>query len=473
MISFDRDYAMTIGGERVNSNETINVINPATGEVFAQAPDCSREQLDEAVMAAQKAFTSWRATSIDERATLLSKAGDVILSKAEELARLFTKEQGRPVEGARNEILMAGNWLKQVSVMRPPVHVSEDSEAQFIQTTYVPIGVVCAIAPWNFPVNLAIWKVAPALLTGNTMVLKPSPFTPLCTLKIGELLQSVLPAGVLNVVSGDDRLGPWMTSHPGFAKISFTGSTETGKKVMESAAADLKALTLELGGNDAAIVLPDVDVDEVAQKIFFGAFFNTAQICVATKRLYVHEDVYDALRDRLAAIAQAVKVGNGAEQGTVLGPIQNQRQYNRVMDLLADAKANSLTLIEGAAIPESKGYFIPVTIVDNPPEDSRVVQEEAFGPVLPMLKFSDVDEVLKRANDSPFGLAGSVWSMDTDAAMKVAERMETGTVWINQALNLRPDTPFSGHKASGFGTENGMDGLLEFMRPKSIYLARG
>jgi acyl-CoA reductase-like NAD-dependent aldehyde dehydrogenase len=317
-----------------------------------------------------------------------------------------------------------------------------------------------------------MWKVAPALVAGNTMVLKPSPFTPLCTLKIGELFNSVFPAGVFNVVSGGDDLGPMMTAHPGFAKISFTGSTATGKRVMESAARDLKRLTLELGGNDASIVLPDVDLDAVAQNIFMAAFYNTAQICVATKRLYVHEDVYDGLRDRLAAIAGAVKVGDGSEQGTVLGPIQNKRQYDRVMDLLDDARASGLTLIQGAAVPDGAGYFVPVTIVDNPPEDSRVVQEEAFGPILPMLKFSDVDDVIERANASEYGLGGAVWSADTDKAVDVARRLETGTVWVNQFINLRPDTPFAGRKNSGFGVENGMEGLLEYMAPQAVYVAK-
>ena len=231
-------------------------------------------------------------------------------------------------------------------------------------------------------------------------------------------------------------------------------------------------MTLELGGNDAAIVLPDVDLDDVAQKIFFGAFFNTAQICVATKRLYVHEDVYDGLRDRLVAIAQATKVGDGAEQGTNLGPIQNKRQYERVLELLDDAKSNELTLLQGADVPSGEGYFIPITIVDNPPEDSRVVQEEAFGPILPMLKFESVDDVIDRANASEYGLAGAVWSQDTDQAIDIARRMETGTIWVNQNLMLRPDTPFGGHKNSGFGSENGEEGLLEFMAPQAVYVAK-
>ncbi|MGE6696675.1 aldehyde dehydrogenase family protein [Hyphomonas sp. NPDC076900] len=472
MTVFDRDYRMSINGKLASSTTMIDVINPATGEAFAAAPNCSAAQLDEAVHAARAAFRSWKRVPINERAALLDRAGDVILQHLDELTRLFTREQGRPTEGARGEIALAGNWLKILSKVRPPVHVSEDSDQQFIETRYVPLGVVCAIAPWNFPVNLAIWKIAPALLAGNTMVLKPSPFTPLCMLKIGELLLDVFPPGVLNIISGDDSLGPQMTAHPGFAKISFTGSTATGKKVMESAAKDLKRVTLELGGNDAAIVLPDVDVDAVAEKIFFGAFFNTAQICVATKRLYVHEDIYDRLRDRLAAIAGAVKVGDGAEQGTVLGPIQNARQYTRVLELLEDARQNNLTLIEGADVPGNGGYFVPVTLVDNPPESARVVQEEAFGPILPLLKFSDIDDVIARANDSEYGLAGAIWTGDPERGLEIARQLETGTVWINQNLNLRPDTPFAGHKQSGFGVENGMEGLLEFMVPQAVYLAR-
>ncbi len=472
-MNMNEDFTMTIDGKAVTAAQTMDVVNPATGEVFSAAPDCSKEQLDEAVKSSRAAFKSWKKKSFDERAAFLKQCGDALTKVAPEMARLFTREQGRPVEAAEQEILGGAQWFHAIAEMRPPVHVAEDSEQQFVETQYVPLGVVCAIAPWNFPVNLAIWKIAPALLAGNTMVLKPSPFTPLCTLKMGEIFRDILPPGVLNIISGGDNLGPWMTAHPGFDKISFTGSTATGKSVMESAAKDLKALTLELGGNDAAIVLPDVDLDDVAQKIFFGAFFNTAQICVATKRLYVHQDVYEGLRDRLAAIAKAVKVGDGTEQGTVLGPIQNKRQYDRVMDLLNDAKDNNLTLIEGSDIPDGGGYFIPVTIVDNPPEDSRVVQEEAFGPILPMLKFDDVNDVIDRANDTEYGLAGAVWSKDTDKAMEIARQLETGTVWINQNLNLRPDTPFGGHKNSGFGSENGMEGLLEFMAPQAVYVARG
>lgn len=466
-------YAMTINGKAVTSDKMIDVVNPATGEVFAQAPDCSAEQLDEAVASARQAFKTWRKVPIEERQAMVRKAGDLLIEHAAELSRLFTQEQGRPVDAAEMEISGSGTWMHSVAEMTPPVHVAEDSDTQFVETRYVPLGVVCAIAPWNFPVNLAMWKVAPALVAGNTMVLKPSPFTPLCTLRIGQLFSEIFPAGVLNIITGGDDLGPMMTAHPGFAKISFTGSTATGKRVMETASKDLKRVTLELGGNDVAIVMPDVDLDEVAEKIFFGAFFNTSQICVATKRLYVHESVYDDLRDRLVTIAKATKVGDGAEQGTVLGPIQNARQYDRVLELMEDAKNNNLTMIQGSDIPDNKGYFVPVTIVDNPPEGSRVVQEEAFGPILPMLRFSEIDDVIDRANDSDYGLAGAVWSKDTDKAMDIARRIETGTVWINQNLMLRPDTSFGGHKQSGMGVENGMEGLLEFMAPQAVFLARG
>ena len=291
------------------------------------------------------------------------------------------------------------------------------------------------------------------------------------TLRIGELIRDCFPAGVLNIISGGDELGPMMTAHKGFAKITFTGSTATGRRVMESAAKDLKRITLELGGNDAAIIMPDVDVDAIAEQLFAGAFHNTAQVCVATKRMFIHADIYDRLRDRLHQLAKVTAVGDGAEQGNVYGPIQNEAQYRRVLALLDDARANGLTMLEGAAVPE-RGYFVPLTLVDNPPDDSRVVVEEAFGPVLPLLKFTEIDEVIERANDTEYGLAGAVWSNDVDQALSIAHRLDTGTVWINQNLQSTPFTPLAGAKQSGFGQENGVAGLLEFTRSKSIFIPK-
>ena len=464
-------FAMTIGGRAVDAAATIEVRNPATGKVFAVAPDASAADLDAAVVAATNAFPGWRDTPIAERKAALAKAADAIEAHADELAALFVQELGRPLPGAKMEILGAAMWMKATTMLDIPVDVTEDSDTRRIEVHHVPLGVVCGIVPWNFPVLLASWKIGPALMAGNTLVLKPSPFTPLCTLRIGELIRDAFPAGVINIISGGDALGPLMTAHPGFAKISFTGSTATGRRVMESAAKDLKRITLELGGNDAAIVLPDVDVDAVAEQLFEGAFHNTAQVCVATKRLYIHADISDRLRDRLHQLAKELPVGDGAEQGNRYGPIQNEPQYRRVLSLLDDARAKGLTLLEGGAVPQ-QGYYVPLTLVDNPPEDSRVVVEEAFGPVLPLLKFTDIDDVVARANDSDYGLAGAVWSGDVAAATAIAHRLDTGTVWINQNLQSTPFTPLAGAKQSGFGQENGVTGLLEFTRPKAIFIPK-
>jgi acyl-CoA reductase-like NAD-dependent aldehyde dehydrogenase len=336
----------------------------------------------------------------------------------------------------------------------------------------VPLGVVGAIAPWNFPILLACFKIAPALLAGNTVILKPSPFTTLTTLRIGELLRDVLPPGVLNVVSGGDELGPWMTSHSGIDKISFTGSSQTGRKVMASAAASLKRVTLELGGNDAAIVLPDIDVKKTAQELFWAAFGNSGQICIAVKRMYVHKDVYEPLKEALVAYAKTVKVGDGAEQGIQLGPIQNRLQYQRVISLIQDAKDKGYNFLMGGLPKAEKGYFVPITILDNPPEESRIVQEEQFGPVLPLLEFEDIDDAIVRANASEYGLGASVWSADEKKALAIGEQLSAGTVWINEAQHLSPFAAFGGLKQSGVGVENGIDGLLEYTAVQTITLKK-
>ncbi len=464
-------YAMLIDGEAVTTAAILPVKNPATGETFAEAPAADADDLDRAVAAATRAFPAWRDTPLADRKAALKEASKIIEQHADELAALFTREQGRPLASAKEEVMGAAFWFKSTTWLDIPIDVTEDTDTRRIEVHHVPLGVVCAIVPWNFPVLLAAWKIAPALMAGNTMVLKPSPFTPLTALRLGELIAGCFPAGVLNVITGGDELGPLMTAHKGFAKITFTGSTATGRRVMEAAAKDLKRITLELGGNDAAIVMPDVDLDAIAAQLFHGAFHNTAQVCVATKRLFIHADIYDQLRDRLHQLAKETPVGDGAEQGNRYGPIQNEPQYRRVLALIEDARANGLTLLEGRPVPE-RGYFIPLTLVDNPPDDSRVVAEEAFGPVLPLLKFHDVDEVIERANASEYGLAGAVWCNDLEQAMAIAHRLDTGTVWINQNLQSTPFTPLAGAKQSGFGQENGVPGLLEFTRPKAMYIPK-
>jgi acyl-CoA reductase-like NAD-dependent aldehyde dehydrogenase len=466
-----QDYRMLIDGELVDGDARIEVRNPATGEQFATAPAAGAAELNRAVDAATRAFDRWKATPIAERKAALIKAAEIIDANAGELAALFTQEQGRPLPGAKAEVRGSAMWLKATTMLDIPVEVTEETETRRIEVHHVPLGVVCGIVPWNFPVLLAIWKLGPALMAGNTIVLKPSPFTPLTTLRIAELIKDVFPAGVLNVITGGDDLGPLMTAHPGFAKITFTGSTATGRRVMESAARDLKRITLELGGNDAAIVLPDVDVDAVAEQLFEGAFHNSAQVCVATKRLFIHQDIYDRLRDRLHQLARELPVGDGTQQGVRYGPIQNEQQYRRVKAMIDQARASGLTLLEGGPVPD-RGYFVPLTLVDNPPDDAPVVTQEAFGPVLPLLKFSDIDDVVRRANDSEYGLAGAVWSADVEQATAIAHRLDTGTVWINQNLQSTPFTPLAGAKQSGFGQENGVPGLLEFTRPKAVYIPK-
>jgi acyl-CoA reductase-like NAD-dependent aldehyde dehydrogenase len=472
MTAFDADFTMTIGGQAVAGAADFPVLNPANEQEIGRAPDCSREQLDQAVAAARKAFPAWAATPYEKRREAVLAIGGVLQANLDPLMRLLTKEQGKPHADAMGDVGGGAFWCQATASLELPETVVEDSAERKGVTRHVPIGVVGAIAPWNFPIILACFKLAPALLAGNTVVLKPSPFTPLTTLKLGELLRGVLPDGVLNVISGGDELGPWMTSHPGIDKISFTGSSATGKKVMASAAATLKRVTLELGGNDPAIVLPDVDPAAVAEQLFWAAFRNTGQICIATKRMYVHKDVYEPIRDALVEYAKTVKVGDGSEQGTQLGPIQNRLQYQRVLELIEDAKAQGYKFLVGGERSEAPGYFIPVTIIDNPPENSRIVREEQFGPVLPLIKFDDIDEVVGRANDTEYGLGASVWSADEERAMAIAGRLQAGTVWINETQHLSPLGAFGGHKTSGLGVEGALEGLLEYTNAQTTYLRK-
>lgn len=465
-------YTMTIGGQAVSGASSFDVLNPATGQVIGSAPDCTPEQLDAAVAAARKAFPSWSATPIERRREALLGIAGVLGGNVEELKRLLTAEQGKPHEGAMGDILGGAYWCQATSTLEIPEKVVEESAERHGVTRHVPIGVVGAIAPWNFPIILAMFKVAPALLAGNTVVLKPSPFTPLTTLRMGELLRGILPDGVLNIVTGGDSLGPWMTSHPGIDKISFTGSSATGRKVMASAAETLKRVTLELGGNDAAIVLPDVDVAEVAEKLFWAAFGNSGQICIATKRMYVHKDIYEPLKTAIVDYAKTVKMGDGAEQGTQLGPINNKLQYERVLDLIADSKAKGYKFLMGGETSPAPGYFVPITIIDNPPENSRIVQEEQFGPVLPLLSFDTLEEAIDRANASPYGLGASIWTADEAKALDISSRIAAGTVWINETQHLSPLGAFGGHKQSGLGSEGALEGLLEYTNTQTVYIKK-
>lgn len=472
MNTVTREFSMTINGKGVTADKTLQVLNPATEEVVAQVPDASQEDLNLAVRAAREAFPKWAALSVDERAAKLEEFADAFSKRSEELGKLFTLEMGRPLQGAIGEIIGAAKTCKALSQKRLPREVLEDKEHHFVERVYTPVGVAGLIVPWNFPVTLAIWKITPALLTGNTVVIKPAPSTPITALLLGEIARDIFPPGVLNVVSGGNELGQWMTEHPDINKISFTGSTATGKKVMQSASGTLKRVTLELGGNDAAIVLEDANPKEIVEPIFWAAFRNTAQVCIATKRLYVHEKIYDEFLKELVQFAKTVKVGNGLDPQSQIGPLQNNMQFEKVKELIEDTKKSGFNIVCGGEIEEGTGYFIPVTIVDNPPEDSRVVVEEAFGPVLPVLKYSDYEDVIVRANNTEYGLGGSVWGNDLDLARSIAERLDTGTVWINEAQVLSPHFPFGGHKQSGIGVEHSLDGIAEYTNSKTIMVKK-
>jgi acyl-CoA reductase-like NAD-dependent aldehyde dehydrogenase len=463
---------LTIDGRAVAAQATLEVVDPSTGKPFARCPDTSRQQLDEAMAAAQRAFPGWASDEAARRQALVACA-DALQARADEIARILSQEQGKPLARAVEEVHGASLWFRVTAGLPLAPEVLQDDDERRIELHRKPLGVVGAITPWNFPVILAMWKVAPALLAGNTLVLKPSPYTPLSSLAVGEVLRELLPPGVLNVVSGGDDLGRQVCEHPAVRKISFTGSVATGKKIAAAAADDLKRVTLELGGNDPAVVLGDVDPKRVAEKLFWGAFRNSGQICVAIKRLYVQESIYPALRDELAALARGVRVGRGLDEGVELGPINNAPQFERVKELVDDAVAAGGRCVAGGKPMSGGGYFFEPTLVTDVSEGVRLVDEEQFGPALPIIPFRDVDDALERANATHFGLGGSVWTSDTRRGAELARRLECGTGWVNQHANIVPHAPFGGSKWSGIGYENGPWGLAAFTELQVVDIARG
>jgi acyl-CoA reductase-like NAD-dependent aldehyde dehydrogenase len=463
---------MTIGGQTVPARGTFGVVNPATGEVHTEAPDCTSQQLDAAFRAAAGAQRPW---SRDEaaRRRALQNAGQHVLERSAELAPMLTAEQGKPLNDAVFEIIGAGLWLKHFAEMPMRRQVIRDDAHAHVEVVRRPMGVVAAITPWNYPLVLAAWKIAPALLAGNTMVLKPSPYTPVSTLALGALLQDFLPPGVLNVVSGRDPLGAWMTAHPVPRKISFTGSVPTGKQVMAAASADLKRVTLELGGNDPAIVLDDADIAAIAPRLFDLAFQNCGQTCGGIKRVYVPERLHDDLVEALAARAVAAKVGDGMTSGMQYGPVNNRPQLERVTELVSDAVGRGARAAAGGApLDTMPGYFYAPTILCGTQEGFRVVDEEQFGPVLPVVKYSTVEDALRQANGTQYGLSGSVWGGDADRATAVAAELECGTAWVNTHCAVDPGQPFGGFKWSGIGVENGTWGLEAFTEVQTLHRAR-
>jgi acyl-CoA reductase-like NAD-dependent aldehyde dehydrogenase len=461
-------FTHLIDGRAETSAASFDVVNPATGQPFARCPDASREQLEQAVGAARRAFPAWSGLSFADRRSRLHQLAHAMRGRIEDLAPLLVREQGKPLAAARSELSHAPEQIERLCSIEVTGEVLRDDASGRIELRYRPLGVVGIITPWNVPIGIAIGRIAQALYTGNTAVQKPSPNTPLTTLKVGELAREALPPGVLNIVAGGNDLGPWMTSHPGIDKIAFTGSIATGKKVLASAASSLKRVTLELGGNDAAIVLDDVDPEEVAPRLFWAAFANCGQVCVAIKRLYVHERIYEPMCQALARIARSVVVGDGLDAGTQLGPIQNKMQYERVLEILDDTKRRGARILAGGGPVDRPGYFVEPTIVADIAEGTRLVDEEPFGPILPVLRYSDVDDAIRRANATRYGLGGSIWTNDLQKGAELAARLEVGTAWVNEHRTPDPFVPFGGAKESGIGREYSALGLKSYMEAQVI-----
>ncbi|MDC0739555.1 aldehyde dehydrogenase family protein [Cognatishimia sp. SS12] len=465
-------FCLTINGQQVETPEYFDVINPATEELAGRAPAGEAAHMEQAINAAAAAFETWSKVDDSVRKEACLAIADVMEAHKEELANLITLEQGKPLggRGSRFEIQGAVAWTRYTAGLDLPVEVLQDNDAGRVEVHRKPIGVIGSITPWNWPVSIATWHFMPAIRAGNTVVLKPSPNTPLATLRLAELISDVLPAGVLNVVSGLDHLGPILTGHPKVDKITFTGSTPTGRKVMQSASQTLKRLTLELGGNDAGIVLPDVDPADVGPKLLAAAYNNNGQTCACLKRIYVHDDIYDAVCDAMVAASKEIKVGNGLDADSMLGPVQNEAQYNIVIDLVEDAKAQGAKVLVGGTPRDGAGYFYPITLVAEARDGMRIVDEEQFGPCTPIIRYTNLDDVIERANACDVGLGGSVWSNDLDKARAVAAQLECGSVWINKHGALQPNAPFGGIKQSGFGVQFSDAGLREVTTGQTMFV---
>lgn len=481
MITLDEPQrtAPSSTGARVRTDRRFSVINPATGAAFTEVPANGISDLDAVVAAAHAAFPSWSATPDTERQRLLHSVGDALQENMSELMELVTKETGKPLKGlngvgAGMEVGGAIAWTHATADLEIPIEIIQDNDEARIEVHRKPLGVVGSIPPWNWPLLIAVWHVIPALRAGNTVVIKPSSLTPVATARFVEIANEILPPGVLNLITAtsDSGVGSAMAKHLGIQKMVFTGSTATGRKIMQNAAGNLKRLTLELGGNDAGIVLPDVDPRTFAPKIFGAGFHNNGQTCACLKRLYVHESIYEQLCSELAGIAKKTIVGDGTNPETELGPIQNQAQLDYVQELVDDARSHHGRILCGGHRIRIDGYFFKPTIVADVTDGIRLVDEEQFGPVLPVIKYSDIDDAIRRANASPNGLGGSIWSNDIEKATRLAARLECGTAWVNEHGAIQPNAPFGGVKQSGIGVEFGQEGLKEYLSIQTLKIMK-
>lgn len=472
-------YTMLIDGELVAGATSFPVTNPSLGAVFAQCPGADKAQAESAVAAARKAYPAWSGMKMAERKKCIQVCLDRLAAGTEALAEVLVKEQGKPLSGATGEIAGCGALLKKAIELELPVEVYSDTDECRIETRRAPLGVIACITPWNYPMFCAVQKWAAALVVGNTVVLKPSPFTPLTQLAYAAMVADAFPPGVFNVISGADapgqfNVGAFLTSHPDVSLVSFTGSIATGKRIYEASAPDMKRVTLECGGNDAAIVLPDADVAAAAKGVVGSAFANTGQLCCAAKRIFVHESIAEDFKKAAVAAVAATKFDDGFAEGCTHGPLNNKMQFDKVTELVEDAKATGATVLCGGARmggEHQDGFFFAPTIVADVKEGHRIVDEEQFGPVMPIITYKTEEEALRRANDTKFGLGGSVWGTDLAKANALAARVQAGTVWVNAHSDLTW-APFGGFKWSGIGRELGKADITAFTEIQTLSLAK-
>jgi acyl-CoA reductase-like NAD-dependent aldehyde dehydrogenase len=465
------EYVDLLARVAAPANEGRAIPDPATGETVGHVREQSVADLEAAIAAAKAAQPAWAALGHPKRIELLLAVADRIDAQAEPLAELLSREQGKPLNGpnARFEVGACSAWLRATAatVLEPEV-VVDDGQTNAV-LTYKALGVVGAIGPWNWPLMIGMWQMAPSLRMGNTVVIKPSSNTPLSVLALVSIMNEVLPPNVLTAVSGNREVGSRLAEHPDIAKVMFTGSTGAGREIIKSSANNLARLTLELGGNDAGIVLPGTDAAAIAENLFWGAFINTGQTCAALKRLYVHDSVYEEVIEALKGVAEKMPMGNGLDEANVLGPVQNKKQFDIVSGLVEDAKSRGGRVITGGSAATELGeLFYPITLIADLKDGDPLVDEEQFGPALPIIRYSDVEDAIASANGLETGLGASVWGSDPEQAREVAARLEAGTVWINSHGGVHPMAPFGGVKASGYGLEFGVEGLKSVAVPQVI-----
>jgi acyl-CoA reductase-like NAD-dependent aldehyde dehydrogenase len=473
---------MLIGEEWVDarSGDGIEVTDPATEEVIDTVPSAGPEDAEAAVAAAEGAFASWRRTDADGRAALLRRGAEAVEEAAGELADLLTREQGKPTVEATGEVHHLVHGLNYYADLASKIRGAYQDLPSDLGTAYGmvirrPVGVCAGIIPWNFPLTLLGTKLGPALAAGNTFIAKPAETTPLATLKVAELfLEAGLPAGVLNVVTGyGEQAGEALVAHPSVRRVAFTGSSATGRRVMDIAGPQFKRVTLELGGSDPVIVCPDANVDAAVKMVTIARFWNAGQGCLAAKRLFVFDEVYDEFLDKLVAQVERYEPGEGSTRAEKpklrIGPIHSAQQRDEVVAQYEDAVERGAQVACGGVLDgRDRGFFFQPAVLTDAAPDSRVAQEEVFGPVLPLWKVADLDEAIDRANDTPYGLGSSIWTYDARAIHRAAHEIDAGMTWVNQLHYGYDELPFGGIKASGYGKEHGVEGLDHYLETKSV-----